>query len=105
MNADARDASTAPWTAIAIHRDDNVAVALADLAAGARVDVRRGGAVVELVAREPIAFGHKLALVALAPGDVVRKYGEPIGVATAAVPRGGHVHVHNLASLRAKAGR
>jgi len=95
-------AAAAAWTAIAIHRDDNVAVALSDLAAGTQATVRRGGEVVPVDVAEPIPGGHKLALAAIAPGAVVRKYGEAIGVATAAIARGAHVHVHNLASLRAR---
>jgi altronate dehydratase len=99
---DAPDA--APWTAIAIHRDDNVAVALADLAAGVQAAVRRDGEIVPVAVVEPIPCGHKLALAAIAPGAVLRKYGEPIGVATAPIARGAHVHVHNLASLRVRSG-
>jgi len=95
-------AAVAPWTAIAIHRDDNVAVALADLAAGAQATVRREGEIVPVDVAEPIPCGHKLALAAIASGAVVRKYGESIGVATAAIAPGAHVHVHNLTSLRAR---
>jgi len=100
--AGATGGAAAPWTAIAIHRDDNVAVALTDLAAGAQATVRREGGIVSVDVAEPIPCGHKLALAAIAPGAVVRKYGESIGVATAAIAPGAHVHVHNLASLRAR---
>jgi hypothetical protein len=50
---------------------------------------------------QPIALGHKVALVDLAPGDAIVKYGEAIGVASAPIAKGNHVHVHNLASQRA----
>jgi len=93
------------WDAIALDPGDDVAVALHDIAPGATLRVRRGDAMQEVVALAPIALGHKLALRAIAAGETVRKYGQPIGAVTAAVAIGGHVHVHNLASLRGKARR
>jgi hypothetical protein len=88
------------WNALAIHPDDNVAVALDDIASGAQVRVRSEGRVTELVASQPINLGHKVALVDLAPGDAIVKYGETIGVASAPIAKGHHVHVHNLVSRR-----
>lgn len=75
-----------------INAADNVAVALADLSAGETLEV--GGVGVTL--REQIARGHKFALCDIAEGADVVKYGYPIGHATAAVPRGGWIHSHNL---------
>ncbi len=75
---------------------DNVATALADLEAGELVEFE--GLV--LTVREAVPLCHKLALGDLAPGDQVVKYGQPIGRMTAAVPAGGHVHVHNMQSAR-----
>ena len=54
-------------------------------------------------AQEPITFGHKLALVPLAAGAPVYKYGEVIGVASADILAGAHVHVHNVESQPAAA--
>jgi len=51
-----------------------------------------------------IPFGHKMAVVEIAAGDPVIKYGEIIGIATAAIRSGQHVHVHNVRSDRAGAG-
>jgi len=75
-----------------IHPADNVAIALRRLAAGTTVDV--GGQPVTLAADIPC--GHKFARVALRAGDHVRKFGQPIGSATQAVPAGGWVHTHNV---------
>ena len=33
-----------------------------------------------------------------APGEIIVKYGMPIGVATEAIAPGEHVHVHNIKS-------
>lgn len=47
---------------------------------------------------EPIALGHKVARRAIRPDEPVLKYGAPIGVATAPIEPGRHVHVQNLRS-------
>lgn len=77
----------------AIHRvdpRDDVATALRDIPAGAVIG--------RLTVRTDIPKGHKVALHELAVGEVVRKYGFPIGRATAATAAGDHVHSHNLAT-------
>ena len=75
---------------------DSVAVAAGPLRAGAVVQA--AGRDVTLV--DDVPFGHKVALVPIAEGAQVLKYGEVIGVATQAIPAGSHVHVHNLVSAR-----
>jgi len=92
----------ARWDALVIHPDDDVAVALRDLAAGRTVNVRDGGIVHRLTLCEPIPLGHKLARRVVSIGESIRKYGECIGVATADIPPGAHVHIHNMASRRAR---
>ena len=74
--------------AIVIHRDDNVAVALADLSAGETV------CGVEL--RQAVPKGHKLALEDVAVGDNFIKFGFPVGRATQDVLAGEHVHTDKL---------
>jgi len=51
-----------------------------------------------VAARSDIEVGHKLARVDLAPGDVVLKYGVPIGSITRPTRIGEHVHTHNMKS-------
>ena len=55
-----------------------------------------------MVAETLIPFGHKIAVAAMAAGAPVIKYGEVIGVATAEIRPGQHVHVHNVRSDRAR---
>lgn len=102
MTHEAPEAGTAQ--ALLLHADDNVATALCALEEGARVRVRGGGiATAEpVVLRAPIALCHKFAVRAIAPGEVVVKYGESIGHATCAIAPGDHVHTHNLVSARAR---
>jgi (2R)-sulfolactate sulfo-lyase subunit alpha len=49
-----------------------------------------------IVAEDPIPLGHKIAMVDLAEGDTLIKYGYDIGKVVAATPTGHHVHVHNV---------
>lgn len=83
--------------ALVLDAADNVAVALRALSAGERLELDGAGAV---TLREPIHFGHKLAIRPIAAGSPVRKYDETIGVAGVDIPVGAHVHVHNVVSAR-----
>jgi altronate dehydratase len=85
--------------AIRLSPNDNVATLLRAARRGERLEI--GGARIEAI--DDIPLCHKIALVALQPGDRILKYGETIGEATAAIRPGAHVHVHNLRSLRARA--
>ncbi|WP_309089846.1 altronate dehydratase family protein [Phenylobacterium sp.] len=69
---------------------DDVAVALRGMAAGETVD--------GLTAAADIPAGHKVARRAIAKGEAVRKYGWPIGRASADIAPGEHVHTHNLST-------
>lgn len=73
---------------------DDVAVTLRPVARGERLRV--AGAA--LVAADEIPFAHKIALRPIAAGAAVRKFGVPIGRATADIAPGAWVHVHNIAS-------
>ena len=77
---------------VRIHPDDNVAVAVTALEAGSKLST--SGATLETTV--PIPAGHKVALVPIAKGRVVIKYGFPIGNATADIAAGEWVHSHNL---------
>lgn len=54
----------------------------------------------QLTAKDDVPIGHKVALKDLKAGDTAVKYGEDVGRMVADVPRGGHVHVHNLKTKR-----
>jgi altronate hydrolase len=84
-----------------ISPEDDVAVALRDLAAGEQVAV--DAATIEL--RTPIPRGHKYAVRRIAVGAPVRKYGQIIGHATADIETGAHVHTHNVSTLLAGVNR
>ncbi len=73
---------------------DNVMVVTAKIRAGETIAI--GGEDVAVPADLPL--GHKLALRPIAAGAEVVKYGAPIGLATAPIRAGEHVHVHNIRS-------
>ncbi len=73
---------------IVLAPEDDVAIALTDLPAGASL------AGVTLATAVP--RGHKIALHPLASGVAVRRYGQIIGQATRDIAAGEHVHVQNL---------
>jgi altronate hydrolase len=78
--------------AVRVRPSDDVAVAVDPLEPADVITV--GDDSVKI--REPIPAGHKIALRALAAGDVVHKYGWAIGRLTAAVQPGDWIHSHNL---------
>ncbi|WP_201831061.1 UxaA family hydrolase [Microvirga zambiensis] len=88
-------------SAIVLDPADDVAVLVAPVEAGARVNVAGSDGVLSLPVRQTLPMGHKIALHALPAGSQVRKYGEVIGRLTEPVAPGDHVHIHNLASQRA----
>ncbi len=81
---------------------DNVIVALSDVESGETVEFERGGERLSVDARDAVRFGHKIAVAAIPPGQSVTRYGQPIGVATAAIAPGQHVHTHNLKGTRGR---
>lgn len=77
-----------------LHPSDNIVVAIRPLAQGEIIDV--GGQ--SITVPRDVSLGHKLALVDIAEGCDVLKYGAPIGFASSAISAGDHVHLHNLTS-------
>ncbi|MET0534770.1 MAG: UxaA family hydrolase, partial [Steroidobacter sp.] len=97
MNA-ATSTTQKPGPTPAVYRvaaQDDVAVALRDLPAGETISV--GDRSITLI--DAIPRGHKVAIRAVSAGQPVRKYGWPIGRATADITVGAHVHTHNVATL------
>jgi altronate dehydratase small subunit len=88
--------------AIVLNSKDNVATALADLAAGDTVALEVDKKPVSVKLVNAIQFGHKFSLVDIKAGSSILKYGEEIGEATKDIKVGEHVHVHNVASKRGR---
>jgi altronate dehydratase small subunit len=73
---------------------DNVLVAMRHVKAGTSHDIEGGAVTLSL----DIPLAHKIARCDIAEGSTIFKYGMPIGVATAAIGKGEHVHIHNIRS-------
>lgn len=74
--------------------NDTVAVALRPLVQGERLTLGD----ICITVCEAIPQGHKIALRDIAKGEDVIKYGFSIGHATANIPKGSHVHTHDMAT-------
>jgi altronate hydrolase len=79
-------------TALQLDTRDNVIVALQPLTAG--TEVRFGGSTSPVT--ENIPPKHKMTLVALAPGELIRMYGMVVGEVTQPIARGGLVSTRNV---------
>jgi len=90
---------------LVLHSRDNVAVALTDIEAGTLVRVKVGGRNIELIVKQEIPFAHKFAIENIEEDQPVYRYGEIIGRAIKPIRVGQHVHIHNLESVRGKAGQ
>lgn len=82
--------------AIMVSDTDNVATCLDDIAAGGDATIMLGKEFLKVRAEHDVPRGHKLAVMAIAKGDAIVKYGEVIGKASADIAKGAHVHVHNV---------
>ncbi|HWP18823.1 MAG TPA: galactarate dehydratase [Burkholderiaceae bacterium] len=87
MNATPAAQTQRPPLCIRMHEADNVAIVANDggLPPGARLAD-------ELILRDHVPQGHKVALVDLPQGTAVRRYNVPIGYAVRDIPAGSWVH-------------
>jgi altronate hydrolase len=72
---------------------DNVVMALATLDLGAEIKIGGGAPV---VAKQTIPAKHKMALVDMKPGDLVRMYGMVVGEAVESIARGALLTTQNV---------
>ncbi len=73
-----------------LHPLDNVFVALVDLPEGHRL------AQENIICRQAVPAGHKVASAPIPAGASITKYGQIIGMANCDIRAGDHVHTHNL---------
>jgi altronate hydrolase len=79
--------------ALLLHPGDHVAIARVSLAQNQTI--RPGSA--QVILKQQVPAGHKVALRAIAEGEEVLRYGQVIGRATRPIEPGEWVHTHNLA--------
>lgn len=98
-SAEVRTASPKIWV---VHPDDNVGTVVGGDIQGSGSVPMAGSGRGFVDVRDPVPYGHKVALRALAAGEEIIKYGVPVGRLSAAVGLGHHVHVQNLESQRGR---
>src|SRR5690242_13457576 len=79
--------------AIVLRAEDDVAIAKKEIPAGTVLEDADG----RIEVRQDIKPGHKVARRPRRTGEVVRRYGQPIGFATMDIAVGDHVHTQNVA--------
>ena len=77
------------YNLITLHQNDNIAVSPMSIPANKEITPK-------LISKNPIPFGHKIALSKIKKNDFIYKYGQIIGVASKDIFIGEHVHSHNL---------
>jgi hypothetical protein len=92
------EVTTNTINSILIHKDDDVATAIADLNRGEVAQYVKEGEIVRVEIAEHIPQYHKLAVRNIRRAERIRKYGQVIGEATQDIRQGGHVHLHNIVS-------
>jgi len=75
-----------------VHKDDNVLVALEDMASGTRIDHEDSS--FEL--REDVSIKHKFVTASLEPGDPIIMYGVLVGRATQSISQGSAISRSNI---------
>ncbi|TET02152.1 MAG: hypothetical protein E3J90_02810 [Promethearchaeota archaeon] len=79
---------------IMMNPDDNCVTALKDISKGSKIQIRESS----ININQNISLGHKIALKDIRKGDLVKKYGHSIGIATEDINKGDWIHTHNLTS-------
>jgi altronate dehydratase small subunit len=89
--------------AMQLNAKDNVAMALDNLSKGIVAEIAcNDGSKSTVTLNEDIPFGFKFAVRPIANGEPILKYGQVIGVASAAINPGTLVHVHNVEGTRGR---
>jgi altronate hydrolase len=83
---------TAENSAVHLHPSDNVAIARVPLAPGQTLRIEG----IELQTKTAVPAGHKIALMHIAPGEQIYRYGQRIGRASRPIEAGEHIHTQNV---------
>ena len=90
--------------ALKVNDLDNVATIFANgITDGTIIEVRdKKGTSENVKVIGDVPYGHKIAVKDIKKDEIITKYGEEIGIATADIKVGEYVHVHNLDSMRGR---
>ena len=90
------------FQAIQLEHADNVATVITEVVKDTTLAVQAPGKRFSLISIDAIPFCHKVALAVIHKGEMVIKYGRPIGRATFDILEGGLVGVHNIEGMRGR---
>ncbi len=82
---------------------DTVAVAVVEgIKAGTELTawIMEEDKLIQVMAKQDIPIGHKVAMTNMSVGDTVFKYGVDIGKVVAPIAAGDHAHVQNIKTKR-----
>ncbi|MFX1277057.1 MAG: UxaA family hydrolase [Promethearchaeota archaeon] len=79
---------------IIMHTEDNCATALDRISKDTEIEIND----YRIKINQDIDIGHKIALKNLKKGDLIKKYGEIIGIAIDEIKAGDWIHTHNIKS-------
>lgn len=90
--------------ALKVNDLDNVSTVFANgITDGTEVEIRdKKGNAEKVNVIGDVPYGHKIAVKPIKKGELIIKYGEEIGIATADIALGEYVHIHNLDSMRGR---
>ena len=80
---------------IILNLEDNCATSLGNLSKDEEMQIN-GGKTIKI--NQEIPFGHKFALKDINNGNLIKKYGQVIGIATDDIKVGDWIHTHNIKS-------
>ena len=92
--------SNKKFDAIILNPIDNVGTSIKFLKENSNIILKIENKLSKFTLKEHNNVCHKFSLKLIKKGDKIVKYGEVIGVATADINKGNHVHIHNIKSLR-----
>jgi len=80
---------------IIMNPDDNCATSLTEIHKNEILELN-GSKTIRIT--QEIPMGHKFALININKGDLIKKYGQIIGITTEDIKVGDWIHVHNIKS-------
>ncbi len=90
------------FQALKLEPADNVATVITEVAKDTTIIVQAPEESFNLTTVDAIPYCHKVALAAIQKGDIITKYGRPIGRALDNIAKGGLVGAHNIEGMRGR---
>jgi len=82
--------------------NDNIGIIKQEVSKGQKITIQNPELDDLIEVKEDIPFGFKIAIKEINQKDIIYKFGEAIGMASAPISKGEMVHVHNVEGLRGR---